>query len=91
MPKFIGQTIPGSYHLDDAPTGAQLIKLSYSQAAKLPANAVYRVLDTSDRGSRGSFAKRWYRWYATIEAIESCSASTPKMASAARLRRSAHG
>lgn len=87
MPKFIGQTIPGSRDLDDAPEGAQLVKLAYSQAVILPATEIYRVLDTSDRGSRTSLAKRWYRWYATVEAIESCTRSTKAMLAASRMRR----
>lgn len=66
MPKFIGRTIPGSREL---PEGARALRLSYSQAIKLPATEVYRILDTSDRGGKGSYAKRWYRWYASPEAI----------------------
>ncbi len=83
MPKFIGNTIPGSRDLDDAPAG-DVVRLSYSQAVLLPASDVYHVLDTSDRGSRRSLAKRWYRWYSAVEAIESCDRSTRKMLEAAR-------
>ena len=87
MPKFVGRTIAGSREIKLAPRDAQLVKLSYSQAVKLPATEVYYELDTSDRGSRGSLAKRWHRWYATVETIESCEASTTKMHAAARYRR----
>lgn len=87
MPKFIGNTIDGSREIDTAPQGATLVKLSYSQAVKLPATEVYYELDTSDRGSRRSLAKRWHRWYAAVEAIESCAASTVKMRAAASMRR----
>ena len=84
MPKMIGNTIPGATKIADGYVlKYALVKVSYSQAVLLPAESVYCVLDTSDRGSRRSLAKRWYRWYASVETIETSEASTPKMRTSA--------
>jgi hypothetical protein len=77
MPKFIGNTIPGSLPLDGTTDGYVL--LAYSQARLLPARCVFFTLNTSDKGSRGSYAKRWHNWWATADAIAQCPRSTVSM------------
>lgn len=81
MPRFIGNTIGGAREIqDNAPELFPLrIRLTYAQAALLPAEDIEYSLDTSDRGGPGSLAKRWYRWFASADAIEACAKSTANM------------
>jgi hypothetical protein len=80
MPKFVGQTIPGSSRIEDNMLpSSKRVKLTYSQARLMPPSHVMCSLDTTDRGSRGSLAKRWYIWYATPQAILTCPHSTANM------------
>lgn len=93
MPKFVGQSIPGTLHAEDnatcGPRGSlpNHVRLSYSQIKILadsigPGNLV-ASLDTSDKGGRGSYAKRWFRWFAYYRDVLTCEQSTPKMRAAA--------
>lgn len=77
MPKFIGNTIPGSRPLAGGTDG--YVPLAYSQARLLPARCVFFTLNTSDKGSRGSYAKRWHNWWAKADAIIQCPRSTLSM------------
>lgn len=79
MPKFIGNTIPGCQDLPDNACPRNMVRLSYSQAVRLPAEQVYASLDTTDRGGKNSYAKRWNRWYAYPSAILNCEKSTENM------------
>lgn len=84
MPNFIGRVIMGASEIENnAKANDTRVRLSYSQAIRLPAEQVLCSLDTTDRGSRGSRAKRWYRWFAAPTAILACPASTPAMRAAA--------
>lgn len=91
MPRFVGQTIPGSTEIEPSASGRypDRIRLTYAQARLLPAGQITRSLDTSDRGSRHQRAKRWYRWYAAADAILAAPASTPLMRAAVEAAREA--
>ena len=84
MPRFIGQTIAGATRIENNanPCFAR-VRLSYSQAALLPASEIMCSLDTTDRGSRGTKAKQWYRWFAHPVAILSSPKATARMRAAA--------
>ncbi len=83
MPKFVGSVIKGAQTLAPNATLTSLppgfVKLTYSQAIRLPAEQVYASLDTTDRGSRGTLAKRWNRWFAKAADVLACPASTVNM------------
>lgn len=79
MPKFIGNTLPGTAATET--TTRTLARLSYAQARILQAQGlqIYAELDTTDRGGPRRLAKRWYRWYADAMAVLESAAPTPAM------------
>lgn len=89
MPKFIGNSIPGSLEIEanageNSGTAAGLVRITYAQARMLPPAFVRCSLDTTDRGGRKSLAKRWYRWFVSAAAIVTSPRATSKMMEAAR-------
>lgn len=90
MPKFVGNTIPGAQIVFDSDLGKDHVRLTYSQACRLPPQTIACVLDTSDCGSRGRFAKRWYRWYARAKDIVASERSTKQMIIRVATRTGAH-
>lgn len=80
MPKFIGNDIDGVEQVaNNMERMAGFVRVTFSQAARLPAVAVRKSLDTTDKGGRKSFAKRWYRWFALGEVIATSDAATDNM------------
>jgi len=79
MPKFVGNDIEGATLLEDNALACGLTALTYSQAVRLPAQQIFKSVNTSDRGGPQRVAKRWYTWYANGEDIAACPRSTENM------------
>lgn len=82
MPNFIGRDIPNTTQIQNnaAPgPGGELVRITYAQAMLLPVIAVYKSLDTTDKGGPHAHAKRWYRWFARRDVILGCRRSTTSM------------
>lgn len=80
MPKFIGNAISGATEIQaNAATPPGHVRLSYSQAALLPAQQIVCSLDTTDRGGRRTYAKRWFRWFASSDHVLACPRATRLM------------
>lgn len=79
MPRFVGNAIEGATLLEDNALACGLTALTYSQAVRLPAQQVFKSLNTPDRGGSQRMAKRWYTGYANGEDIAKCTRSTDNM------------
>lgn len=83
MPNFIGRDIKMTEQIhDDAesvPGRPDMVRVTYTQASRLPVEAVCKSVDTSDRGGPRVKAKRWYRWFAAAQAVLDCPTSTSNM------------
>lgn len=88
MPKFIGTDIPGARELEQHNTDnvPGMVRLTAAQARihKRSGKAVFKSLDTTDRGGPHSYAKRWYRWFAFISDVFEGPSSTTIMHRRAR-------
>ena len=78
MPKYIGTRIDGADY-EERFNRLSYVPLTYSQAMLMPANQVYALYNTSDRGYRGTLAKRWHNWYAKPADVSLNPRSTPNM------------